>query len=336
LSETTLAQPEVKKRTGGTLLFGRIYVTDRTRFILRQLFTRPTSVLGLLILLMFVVIAVAAPVLAPPESKTTPFLIPNDGYRPEPQLPSAKHIFGTTERQYDLFYGIVWGTRTAFQVGLIVTLSALLVGITVGSIAGYYGGWIDDVMMRIVEVVMAFPFLLAAITLAAVLLGAGEIKIMIGDFQLFQQKLDGITIGMIALVVFAWPTYARLIRAENLTIKNRDFVTAARAIGASDFRILTSHILPNAIFPTLVYASLDIGAYVLSFAALSFLGLGAEQGYADWGQMISFARNWIPVLSKYPHIVLYPGLAILLFVMAWNLIGDAFRDIIDPRLSGSR
>jgi peptide/nickel transport system permease protein len=318
------------------MLFGRIYVSDRTRFILRQLFTRPTSVLGLLILTMFIVIAVAAPVLAPPESTTTPYLIPNDGYKPEPQLPSAKHIFGTTERQYDLFYGIVWGTRTAFQVGLIVTLSALLIGVSMGSIAGYYGGLIDDVLMRVVEVVMAFPFLLAAITLAAVLLGAGEIRFEPFGIPLIQQKLDGITIGMIALVVFAWPTYARLIRAEILTIKNRDFVTAARAIGASDFRILTSHILPNAIFPTLVYASLDIGAYVLSFAALSFLGLGAEQGYADWGQMISFARNWIPSLAKYPHIVLYPGLAILLFVMAWNLIGDAFRDIIDPRLSGSR
>jgi len=141
---------------------------------------------------------------------------------------------------------------------------------------------------------------------------------------------------MIALVAFAWPTYARLIRAEILTVKQRDYVMAARAIGATDFRIITRHILPNAIFPTLVYAWLDIGSYVLSFAALSFLGLGAEVGYADWGQMISFARNWIPSLATYWHIVVYPGAAILLFVMAWNLIGDAFRDIVDPRLSGSR
>jgi peptide/nickel transport system permease protein len=141
---------------------------------------------------------------------------------------------------------------------------------------------------------------------------------------------------MVALIVFGWPTYARLIRGDILVIKEQDYVTAARAIGARDMRILFRHILPNAIFPTLVIASMDIGSYVLSFAALSFLGLGAEPGYADWGQMISFARNWIPALARYPHILVYPGIAILLFVMGWNLVGDAFRDIIDPRLAGSR
>jgi len=321
MSDHAIPQPDINKRTGGTMLLGRIYISDRTRYILRQLVTRPTSLTGLLLLLMFITIAVAAPVLAPPENPAAPYTIPHDGYAAEPQLPSAQHIFGTTERQYDIFYGVVWGTRTAFKVGIIVTLSALLLGVTVGSVAGYYGGVVDDILMRIVEIVMAFPFLLAAITLAAVLLGS---------------SMNAITVGMIALATFAWPTYARLIRAEILTLKQRDFVTAARAIGANDFRILWNHILPNAIFPTLVYASLDIGSYVISFAALSFLGLGAEPGYADWGQMISFARNWIPALAKYPHIVLYPGLAILLFVMAWNLIGDAFRDIIDPRLGGSR
>lgn len=321
MSEQMVTQPEVRKRTSGTMVLGRFYMSDRTRYVLRQLFTRPTSLAGLLIIFFFILVAVAAPVLAPPEAGADPYSIPHHGYRSDPELPSAEHIFGTTSLQYDIFYGVVWGTRTAFQVGLLVTLSALVLGITIGSIAGYYGGWVDDVLMRIVEVFLAFPFLLAAITLAAVLLG---------------QVGRGIVAGMIALAAFGWPTYSRLIRAEILTVKQRDFVTAARAIGASDFRILLNHILPNAIFPTLVYASLDIGSYVLSFAALSFLGLGADVGYADWGQMISFARNWIPVLSKYPHIVIYPGLAILLFVMGWNLVGDAFRDIIDPRLSGSR
>jgi peptide/nickel transport system permease protein len=147
---------------------------------------------------------------------------------------------------------------------------------------------------------------------------------------------SGLTAGIAALIAFGWPAYARLIRGDILPIRTRDFTLAARAIGAKDQRILLRHILPNAIFPTLVYASMDIGSYVLSFAALSFLGLGADVGYADWGQMISFARNWISSLATYPHIVLYPGMAILLFVLAWNLIGDAFRDIIDPRLRGSR
>lgn len=290
-------------------------------YVLRQMLRRPTSVAGLLLLLAFIAIAVLAPVLAPPQDPQDPYSIPHTGYRPEPSPPSREHIFGTTERQFDVFYGVVWGTRTAFQVGLIITAAALAIGLVVGSLAAYYGGWLDNVLMRIVEIVQAFPFLLAALTLAAVLRG---------------RMGSGLTAGIAALIAFGWPAYARLIRGDILSVRTRDFALAARAIGAKDRRILVRHILPNAIFPTLVYASMDIGSYVLSFAALSFLGLGADVGYADWGQMISFARNWIPSLATYPHIVVYPGLAILLFVLSWNLLGDAFRDIIDPRLRGSR
>jgi peptide/nickel transport system permease protein len=294
---------------------------ERLGYVVRQLLRRPTSIAGIVLLLAFTAIALLAPVLAPPPDPSDPYSIPHSGYRPEPSAPSAEHIFGTTERQYDVFYGVVWGTRTAFRVGLIITAAALIIGLVVGSLAAYYGGWLDDVLMRIVEIVQAFPFLLAALTLAAVLRG---------------RMGSGLTAGMAALIAFGWPAYARLIRGDILSVRTRDFTLAARAIGAKDQRILTRHILPNAIFPTLVYASMDIGSYVLSFAALSFLGLGADVGYADWGQMISFARNWIPSLATYPHIVVYPGMAILLFVLAWNLLGDAFRDIIDPRLRGSR
>ena len=294
---------------------------ERFGYILRQLLRRPTSIAGLVLLAAFIAVAVLAPVLAPPEDPRYPYAIPHTGYRPEPSAPSAEHIFGTTERQYDVFYGVVWGTRTAFRVGLIITAAALIIGLCVGSLAAYYGGWLDNVLMRVVEIVQAFPFLLAALTLAAVLRG---------------RMGSGLTAGIAALIAFGWPAYARLIRGDILSVRTRDFALAARAIGAKDRRILTRHILPNAIFPTLVYASMDIGSYVLSFAALSFLGLGADVGYADWGQMISFARNWIPSLATYPHIVIFPGMAILLFVLAWNLLGDAFRDIIDPRLRGSR
>jgi peptide/nickel transport system permease protein len=301
--------------------FFGIHIGDRTRYVIRQLFTRPTSLAGIIILLAFIVIAVGAPVLAPPENPDRPMQIPRDGYRSEPQAPSSEHIFGTTEGQYDVYYGVIWGTRTAFRVGLLITGATMLIGLAVGSLAAYYGGAVDDILMRIVEIVQAFPFLLAALTLAAIL------RARLGV---------GLAAAMLALIAFGWPTYARLIRGDILVTKEQDYVTAARAVGASDFRILFRHIIPNAIFPTLVIASMDIGSYVLSFAALSFLGLGADPGYADWGQMISFARNWIPALAKYPHILIYPGLAILLFVMGWNLIGDAFRDIIDPRLSGSR
>lgn len=307
---------EAEKRT-----FLGIRIGDRTRYVIRQLFTRPTSLAGIIILVVFILIAIGAPILAPPVNPDRPMQIPRDGYRSEPEAPSAEHIFGTTEGQYDVYYGVIWGTRTAFRVGLLITGATMMIGLVVGSLAAYYGGAVDDILMRIVEIVQAFPFLLAALTLAAIL------RARLGV---------GLAAAMLALIAFGWPTYARLIRGDILVAKGQDYVTAARAVGASDFRILFRHIIPNAIFPTLVIASMDIGSYVLSFAALSFLGLGADPGYADWGQMISFARNWIPALARYPHILIYPGLAILLFVMGWNLIGDAFRDIIDPRLSGSR
>jgi peptide/nickel transport system permease protein len=129
-------------------------------------------------------------------------------------------------------------------------------------------------------------------------------------------------------------TYARLIRGDILSVKQRDYVLAAQVIGVKDSRILFRHIIPNAIFPTLVYASLGIGDVVLSFAALSFLGIGTEIGYADWGQVLSFARNWITSLNQYWYIIVWPGITLVLFVMGWNLVGDALRDVLDPRMRG--
>jgi peptide/nickel transport system permease protein len=288
---------------------------------MRRLLTNPASLLGILLVVMFVIVAALAPVLAPPRNARDPYTIPRDGFSPEPRPPSEEHPFGTTQGQYDIYYGVVWGTRTAFQVGLIITASTLAIGLIIGAIAGFYGGWLDEILMRVVEIFLAFPFLLAAITMATVL----------------QARLGrGLIVSMIALIVFGWTTYARLIRGDILSVKERDYVLSARAIGTRDPLIIWRHVLPNAIYPTLVVASLDIGTYVLSFAGLSFLGLGAEVGYADWGQLISFARNWIPTLSKHWYIVVYPGTAILLFVLGWNLIGDAFRDILDPKMRRPR
>lgn len=282
----------------------------------------PLSIVGLVLVVFYVLVAVFAPIIAPPQAGTRdPFLIPRAGFKSEPQPPSVEHAFGTTEGQYDIFYGVVWGTRTAFLAGLLIVAIALVVGLTVGSVAAYFGGWIDDILMRVTEIFLAFPFLVAALTLAAVL----------------QPKLGrGLYTGIIALVAFGWMSYARLIRGDILSTKEREYVTAARALGTSDFRILLRHILPNSIFPVMVVASLEIGTYVLSFAALSFLGLGAELGYSDWGQMLALSRNWITNLGKYWFIVVYPGVALLMFVLGWNLIGDALRDIVDPRLRGSR
>jgi peptide/nickel transport system permease protein len=299
---------------------------------LRALFKNPASIAGVVLLIGFALVAIFAqqivdivePAVAQMEvvqSPGNPYQIPRDGFTSQPQPPSATHPFGTTEGQYDLFYGVVWGTRTAFEVGIIITTLTFIIGMLTGLFSAYYGGITDLVLQRIVEVFLAFPFLLAAITAAAV----------------FGPKVhNGITTGIIALTLFGWPGYARIIRGDVLTIKERDFVLAARAVGVGDFRIVMRHILPNSMYSLLVVASLDIGTYVLTFAALSFLGVGAAFGYADWGQILSFAHDWIPSLATYWYIVVYPGVALVLYVLAWNLIGDAFRDALDPKMRGMR
>ncbi|MDH4292249.1 MAG: ABC transporter permease, partial [Dehalococcoidia bacterium] len=235
-----------------------------------------------------------------------------------PEPPSEDHIFGTTQGQYDIFYGVIWGTRSAFRVGLVVIGIVVVIGILLGSLAGYFGGIVDEIIMRITDVFLAFPALILAMAIVAAL----------------GPSLNTV---IIALTVVSWPSYARLIRGDILQVREEDYIEASRGLGASSARVILRHALPNAIYPTLIMASLDIGAVVLSAAALSFLGLGAPEGYADWGQLTSFARNWIvgppgdPL--KYWYAVTIPGLFILFFVLGWNLLGDAFRDIFDPRLA---
>jgi peptide/nickel transport system permease protein len=289
------------------------------KFTARQLVRNPLSLLGLIIIVVFIIIAIFAPLIAPtPEGHLRPYMIPRDGYWAAPQPPDEDHIFGTTMGQYDIFYGVIWGTRSAFRVGLVVIGIVLAVGIILGSLAGYFGGIVDEIIMRITDVFLAFPGLILAMAIVAAL--GPSLKTVI-----------------IALSVVSWPSYARLIRGDILQVREEDFIEASRGLGASSSRVILRHALPNAIYPTLIMASLDIGAVVLAAAALSFLGLGAPEGYADWGQLTSFARNWIvgppgePL--KYWYAVTIPGLFILFFVLGWNLLGDAFRDIFDPRLA---
>jgi peptide/nickel transport system permease protein len=289
------------------------------RFMLHQLRRNPLSVAGIIILLFFVIIALFAPLIAPPpEGHLDAYVIPRDGYSPVPQPPSGEHYFGTTEGQYDIFYGVVWGARSAFKIGLAVIGMILFIGIVLGSLAGYFGGIIDEIIMRVTDIFLAFPSLILAMAIVAAL-------------------GPGLNSVLIAITVVSWPAYARLIRGDILAIREEDYVEAARGVGASHFRIIARHILPNSIYPALIMASLDIGAVVLGAAALSFLGLGTPVGYADWGQMIQFARNWIVGPPSDPlaywYTVTIPGLFILFFVLGWNLLGDAFRDILDPRLA---
>jgi len=287
------------------------------KFSLSRIRKSPLSVVGLWIILFFVAVALLAPVIAPPKYPHDPYRIPRDGYSATPKPPSWEHPFGTTEGQYDIFYGVIWGTRTAFRIGLMVVGSILVIGIVLGSLSGYYGGIVDEIIMRIVDTFMSLPALILAMALVTAL----------------GHSLDNV---MVALIVVGWPSYARLLRGDILSVREEIYVEAAKACGVSDFGIIFKHVIPNAIYPLLIMASLDIGAMVLTAAALSFLGLGAPIGYADWGQMISFARNWIVGPPENPlaywYTVTIPGIFILLFVLGWNLLGDAFRDILDPKL----
>jgi peptide/nickel transport system permease protein len=270
-------------------------------------------------MLFFGAIAILAPVLAPPPDAAQPYAIPSDGMWSEPSPPSAAHPFGTAPGQFDIYYGVIWGTRTAFKVGLIVTGLVVLIGGAVGAISAFVGGWLDEIVQRVVEVMIAFPFLLAALTMATVLA---------------PRLHDRLFAAMLALVAFGWAGYARLIRSDVLAVKERDYVFAARVIGATGPQILLRHVLPNAIYSVLAVAWLDIGGYAVAYSGLSFLGMGAGLGYADWGQLLNLARNWISDLAKYWYILVFPGGALSLFTLGWNLVGDGFRDTLDPRLRG--
>jgi peptide/nickel transport system permease protein len=312
--------------------------------ILRGLFTNILSVAGLIIVTSFILAAALAPVLAPPlKVAANPYLIPRDGFGPEPKPPGAVwtrevppipfwyktvtgkdkwvHLMGTASGQFDIFYGVVWGSRTALFAGVVITFTTVAIGLIIGSLAAFYGSWLDDLLMRITEIFMAFPFLLAALTLSAILVPK------------FGRSIWPPTI---ALIIFGWMRYARVIRGEILSAKERDYVLAGRVVGVKDARLIIRHILPNTIYPILVLASFNLGDAVVTFSALSFLGVGTQIGYADWGQIISFARDWIMSLDTHWYIIVFPGLSLIVFGLGWNLIGDALRDILDPRMRGTR
>jgi peptide/nickel transport system permease protein len=287
------------------------------RYTLFRIFRNPTAVLGFVLLFFFLFVAVCAPLLAPPKNPYNPYMMPHKGYSPIPRPPNSTFVFGTTSGQYDIFYGVVWGTRTAFRVGLFVVGIAALVGITLGGLAGYHGGIVDEVIMRFVDVIFAIPTLVLAMAIVVA----------------FGRGLNNI---MIALALVVWRNYVRVMRSGILTLRDQDFVAAASVMGVSDFKIILRHILPNAIYPVLVIAFMDMGSMVITAAFMSFVGLGAPKGYADWGQMVALARNYIvgPVEDplRFWYTICYPGGCIILFVLAWNLIGDALRDAFDPKL----
>ncbi|MBA7573252.1 putative D,D-dipeptide transport system permease protein DdpC [subsurface metagenome] len=286
-------------------------------FSAKRYLKNPLTIIGLLILAFFGFIALFAPILAPPPYPHDPYKMPHTGWLINPSPPSAEHPLGTLEQQYDILYGVIWGTRLAFFMGVLVVLTNLFTGIILGSIAGYFGGIVDEIIMRITDVFFALPWLVMAMALVVV----------IGR---------GLTSIMIVLIILGWPSYARLLRGEILVLRDKDYVRAAMASGASHLRIIFKHILPNSIFSTLIFASMNVGNVIITAAALSFLGLGSETGYADWGQMVATCRNWIvgPANNRleYWYVVFTPGFVIALFVLSWNLLGDAARDVFDPKM----
>ncbi|MCP3944224.1 MAG: ABC transporter permease [Desulfobacteraceae bacterium] len=286
------------------------------KFTLSKILRNPSAIIGFSLLFFFVGVAAFAPYLAPPKNIHNNYLVPHEGFSPTPKPPSAKHIFGTTSGQYDIYYGVIWGTRTAFKIGGIVIGLATLIGVTLGIIAGYYGGVVDEIIMRGVDIVFAIPLLILVMAIV-VAFGTGLDKVII------------------ALALVKWRSYVRVMRSGILTLRDSDFVQAAKIMGVSDFKIMIRHILPNSIYPVIVVGTMDMGSMVITASFMSFLGLGAPRGYADWGQMVASARNYIvgPAHDplKFWYTVVIPGLCIILFVLSWNLIGDALRDAFDPK-----
>ena len=219
------------------------------------------------------------------------------------------HLLGTDEFGRDLLSRLAWGSRVSLLAGVGTAALAMLVGVTLGILGGYYTGWIETTVMRLTDILMAFPYILLAIAIVA---GLGP----------------GLRNAMIAIAIVGFPFYTRLVRSVVLSVREREFVEAARALGSRDAVILGRHVVPHLLSPVIVAFSLDVGAKILATAGLSFLGLGTQPPTADWGSMLATGRQFV-ILR--PHVVLLPGLAIFVTVLALNLVGDAVRDILDPR-----
>jgi peptide/nickel transport system permease protein len=266
----------------------------------------PLTVIGLAIILMFVLSAVFAPLLAPMDPAQQ---ILSQRLKP----PSAGHWLGMDQLGRDILSRLLFGAPISLTVGLVVVGSASTLGTLVGLIAGYARGMVDELLMRLTDIFLAFPPLILAMAIAGAL----------------GPSLNN---AMIAIAAVTWPVYARLVRGQVLSLREREFIEAAFSIGASTPRILFRHLLPNALAPILVQASFDMGGAILSAAGLSFIGFGARPPTPEWGVMISEGSKFF---STQPWLSFFPGLAILLTVAAFNLIGDGLRDALDPRLRGN-
>jgi ABC-type dipeptide/oligopeptide/nickel transport system permease subunit len=287
------------------------------RLTLRRILKQRSAIVGLSILTFLVLVAIFAPLISPYDPVEV--LIGKEDVKkrqapcihllgcPEDQ---PQHILGIDGNVRDVFSRVIYGTRVSLTVGFGAVAFAIIVGTILGSVAGYAGGWVDNIIMRLMDVLLAFPSLLLAIAIVSV----------IGR---------GLQNALLAIAIVSIPVYARVVRASVLSVKEKEFVSASAALGASHAHILFKRILPNAIPALIVQGTLGIGGAILEVAALSFLGLGAQPPTPEWGTMLGTERNQV---FTAPHLVFYPGLAIIITVLAFNLLGDGLRDAIDPRL----
>jgi peptide/nickel transport system permease protein len=287
-------------------LFGRRRTrSNEYRLVLRAFRRDKLAVLSLIILLLFALGALFAPYLTP---------YPEQG-RGEPNMaekftpPGPKHPLGTDYLGRDLLARILFGGRSSLSIGFLVVAIAVGIGVPLGAVAGYFGGWVDNIIMRTTDVFLAFPPLLLAIAVAAAL-GAS------------------FTNAMIAIALTWWPWYTRLVRAQAISIKERSFVEAARGMGLDSHTIILRHILPLLFTPVLVQATMDIGSAILTAAAMNFIGLGVQPPTADWGEMVASGRRYF---ENAPWFAAFAGLAISLVTLAFNLLGDGLRDVLDPQ-----
>lgn len=275
---------------------------SRTRLLPRPLARSPLALAGVVIIALWVLAALGAPALT-----SHPPLEQNIGNRLSP--PSGAYWLGTDPLGRDVMSRVLYGARLSIPVGISAVALAMLLGLAVGSVAGSIGGVVDEGMMRATDLMLAFPTVILAMVITAAL-GAG------------------IRNAVIAIMVAWWPSYARLVRGQVLAVREREFVEAARAVGASFLRVFVRHVLPSTISPIIILGTLDVGHAILTFASLSFLGLGPPPQIPEWGSMIAAGRNYL--LQWW--IATFPGLAILSLVLAFNIVGDSLRDLLDPRL----
>ena len=281
----------------------RVQDEGTVRRTLRRLLRHRGAILGALMILVIALAAILGPFLAPYDPAEM-------GVGPSLAAPSRAHLMGTDTFGRDIFSRILHGAQLSLRVGVIAVGISAGFGIVIGLVAGYYGGWIDGVLMRIIDILLAFPGILLALAIVAVL---------------------GISLTnlMIAVGIGGVPSFARLVRGSTLTVKENLYVTVARSIGARDGLIIARHILPNLISPIIVYATLRIAFAIIATSSLSYLGLGAKPPTPEWGVMLSDGREFMRVA---PWVTTFPGLAIMLSVMGINLLGDGLRDALDPRL----